>query len=72
MNNSEKHDFNFWTWFWTICITIGIIIGIQNFDKDQILLCCLVLLPIVLLDIYFIRECFLEIKYILFSNKENK
>lgn len=72
MKNGEKHDFNFWVWFWSICITAAIIVGIQNFDEEQIVLCCLVLLPAVIWDIIFIIECFLEVKCMINKHKENK
>lgn len=64
----EKHEFNWTAWFYAIIITIGLVVGICNFDLENIILCCLCLLPVAVCDFIFIRECVLEIKYILYKN----
>lgn len=61
----KKYKFNWTSWFWAIVLTISIISGIKNFDSNQIILCCLVLLPVCVIDILFIKECILEIIYML-------
>lgn len=57
-----EHDFNWVAWLYAIICTIGIIVGISKFDTEHFFICCLIIIPVVLIDIYLIRECILEIK----------
>ena len=66
----ESHEFNWVACFFAIITTIGLIVGICNFDLDNILLCCICLLPVALFDFVLIKECILEIKYIYIKNKK--
>lgn len=63
----EKYEFNWLAWLWAITLTIGLVVGICNFDLENIVICCLCLLPVAAWDFIFIRECVLEIKYILYK-----
>lgn len=64
-----EHNFNWTAWLYAIICTIGIIIGISKFDTEHILMCGLTITPVVLIDIYLIRECILEIKQIIDKRK---
>lgn len=64
-----EHDFNWTVWFWAIICTVGIVMGISKFDTEHFLMCFIILTPVILFDIYLIRECILEIKQMINKRK---
>ncbi len=65
----KEYEFNWIAWFFAIITTIVLICCAINFDSSNAVTFVFVMAIPTIFDIFFIRECILQIKYMINKKK---